>query len=81
MPFVCAGWTLEEAVYGLTCSVGDNVIIMQSPCDRLTRGQPEELLKPGRKGLFSRLLERALVPGNDGVFDEHIYKYFVSVLS
>ena len=41
---------------------------------------PGELLKPGRKGLFSRLLERALLPGNDGVFDEHVYKCFVSVL-
>ena len=49
--------------------------------DRVTRSQPKELLEPGRKGLFSRLLERALLPGSDGVFDEHIYKYFVSVLS
>ena len=29
----------------------------------------------------TNVLERALLPGNDGVFDEHIYKCFLSVLS
>ena len=47
---------------------------------RVTRSQPGELLKPGRKGLLWRLLERALLPGDVGIFVEHIYTYFMSVL-
>ena len=53
----------------------------QAPRVRITRSQPGELLKPGWKRLLWRLLERALFPGDVGVFVEHIYKRFLSVLS
>ena len=43
--------------------------------------QREELLKSGRKGLLWRLLERALLSVDVGVFVEHIHKCFLSVLS
>ena len=36
----------------------------QAPRVRVTRSQPGELLKPGRKGLLWRLLERTLLPGD-----------------
>ena len=52
-----------------------------APRVRVTRSQPGELLKPGRKRLLWRLLERVLLSENVGVCVEHIYKCFLSVLS
>ena len=67
-------WTVEKDVQGVTSN-------HQAPRVRVTRSQPGELLKPGWKGLLWRLLERALLPGDLGVFAEHTYKRFLSVLS
>ena len=52
----------------------------QAPGVRVSRSQPGQLLKPGRKRLFYRLLGRAFLSWNVGVFLEPIYKYFLSVL-
>ena len=51
----------------------------QVPHVRVTGNQPGELLKPGRKTLLWRLLERPLLSGN--VCVEDIYKSSLSVLS
>ena len=52
----------------------------QAPRVRVTRSQPGELLKPGRKGLLWMLFERVLLSGDVGVIAEHIYKCFLSGL-
>ena len=61
------------AMSAITTSSGSNV--------RVTSSQPGELLKPSRKRLLWRLLERALLSGNVRVCVEQIYKCFLSVLS
>ena len=53
----------------------------QAPRVRVTRSQPGALLKPDRKGLLWRLLERPLFPGNFVVHVEDVYKWFLSALS
>ena len=60
-------------VSAITTSSGSKCLSHQS--------QPGELLKPGRKRLLWRLLERALLPGDVGIFVKHFYKCFLSVLS
>ena len=52
----------------------------QAPRVRVTGNQPGELLNPGRKMLFWRLLKRPLLSGNVGVCVEHVCKCFLSVL-
>ena len=52
----------------------------RAPGVRVTRCQPAELLKPGRKALLWRWLERALLTGDVKIFVEHIYKCFLLVL-
>ncbi len=44
----------------------------QAPRVRVTRTQAGEVLKPGRKGLWWRLLERPLLSANVAVCGEHI---------
>ena len=53
----------------------------QTPRVPVTRTQPGELMKPGKKGLLWRLLERPLLPGDLGVFVERAYNRSLSVLS
>ena len=53
----------------------------QAPRVPVTRTQPGELLKPDRKGLLWRLLERPMLPGDLGVFVQHAYNRSLSVLS
>ena len=80
MPFLCADFgpwrKMSSAMPPMSAITTSSVTMCPSHQDQ--RG---ELLKSGRKGLLWRLLERPVLPGDLGVFVEHTYIRFLSVLS